>query len=654
MDSQVSKRNDKDIHFSRNKGGTVIDGQFSKMQDKPTDGTASTAHGAPEVGPTLLADAQPEQVAYVRHRENHHERGRHPSSREHERHHHQPERDRHHPGKHSDDAGDKKSDKTPAKDAKPETVGDKISSAVKKTETVVSDAISNIFAPVKHFPNSHGFSSAMSNYWHRVSAEKAHHRYEQAFPPVYTGMDAPRDVAPLQTNLPPNSIKSNGHLASLQDLVNASKDLNRIVSRDKTKPDFNYLALSEAEFKKNYAKEAVLTGKEYGLTKDQTANIVKRIYAFEDGGWGTYYTLSSMPQEIMADNQAEARLKFHPSSSAIGYNQLLTMDTVNDFKQHSSEISSRLNQLADENPARAEVLHNKAQLVDHLHDILVHNSTQFNKPPSKKGAFYSSKEHIDLAVQALNLDGDIGSVIQKQEFGNLLKFSRDNKFADLLKTRTMLETTHAAEYDKLDPDKKMAAVAEIMGLMQPSPNTKAKPDLLATYTATSDSLRLKFIELGLPKNPAYPDANKSLEREHLSDAEFRMMNSQVLTIRRYGGDHGPLSTEGRALLDKITYDYFGGYSAQHMNAAAIELINLAGMSGGLPMLKPENGNYPTSNFFAKNGYEGNPVTSRRSADELLLQIYRIMHGPNSDPNKPGIKQFNDAFDSLPADQQAKT
>jgi hypothetical protein len=70
------------------------------------------------------------------------------------------------------------------------------------------------------------------------------------------------------------------------------------------------------------------------------------------------------------------------------------------------------------------------------------------------------------------------------------------------------------------------------------------------------------------------------------------------------------------------------------------------MSTAQKMLVPENSNLPTSNFFAKDGYQSNPVTSRRSADELLLQIYRIMHGPNSDPNKPGMKQFNDAFNSI--------
>ena len=553
-----------------------------------------------------------------------------------------------------DDAEPRHSDKPAAKDkseslapAEQQSTADKLHDAVTKTEATVSSAVSYILGPIKRLPSVYGFASAMSDYWHKVTFKKSHDGYETAFPPVYPGMDAPRDVDSLRTNLPPNSIKSNGHLASLENLISASKDLNRMVSHDKNKPDFQYLALTEPEFKKRYAAESVHVGRDFNLNKDQMANLVKRIYAFEDGGWGTYYTLSSMPQEILDDSQKEARLKFHPSSSPIGYNQLRTKNTVNDIIQHGSAISGRLNELASEEPDRADILHAKAQLVAQLHDVLVHKSTPFNQPPNKHSAFYTSSQRIEQAAQSLNLDGDVGPIIQSQELFNLLKFSRDNKVGDSLNVKTNLETTHAGEYDKLDPDKKLAAVAELMRLIKPSPMVAAKPDLTAAFNSTVDSLRLKFIELGLPQDQASPDPNKAIERDHLTNAEFRLMNSQVLTIRRYGGEHGPLSPEGRALLDKVTFDYFGGYSAERLQAAAIELANLAGMGTAKKMLDPTYGNLPTSNFFAKNGYEGNPITSRRSADELLLQIYRIMHGPNSDPTKQGIRDFNDAFDSLP-------
>jgi hypothetical protein len=505
--------------------------------------------------------------------------------------------------------------------------------AIKATEA-------SMVGPTALLPSIRGFASALSNYWHSISKAKGHHEYFTKFPPVYAGMDDPRPTPP-PVQYAPDSIKSAGRMPSLNDLFAAAKDLNRIVTHDKTKPDFQTLDLSEADFKKRYAEESVHVGKDYGMNKDNMANLVKRVYAFEGGGWGTYYTLSSMPQAIMDDSQKNARMKFHPSSSAIGYNQLLIKDTVSDITQHGSTIAQRLNELAVEQPARAQILHQKAQLVQELQDTLTHKNNPDNPiPKDKHKRFYASSSKVEQAIQALNLDGDVGPVIQSQELNNLLKFARDNKFGAFLNTRTALETSHAAEYDKLTPEKKVAAVNQILGMVKSADADPSKPETVAAFVNTRESLRKKFLELK-PQG-----AESAVEREHLSADEFKMMNSQILTIRRYGGDKGPLTPEARALLDRVTFDYFGGFSADHLQAAAIELANLAGMGTAQKMLVPENSNLPTSNFFAKDGYQSNPVTSRRSADELLLQIYRIMHGPNSDPAKPGMKQFNDAFNSI--------
>ena len=533
------------------------------------------------------------------------------------------------------DAGAASADKTHAKPA------ESVQKAVEDT----------ILGPIKRLPSIAGFTNAMNVYWKHITSARSHHEYFSAFPPVYAGMDAPRPTPPVVIPAP-ESIKSTGKMPSLNDLYAASKDLNRIVSRDKTQPDFHTLDLSEADFKRRYAAESVNVGKDYNLNKATMANLVKRVYAFEDGGWGTYSTLSSMPQALMDDNQKEAKMKFHPLSSAIGYNQLLMKDTVNDIAQHGAGIASRLDLLAAENPARAAILHGKATMVRELQDVLNHKtSPEIKIPADKHKRFSESSSKMEQAVQSLNLDGDIGPVIQSQELNNLLKFSRDNKFGEYLNTKTTLETSHAAEYDKLSPEKKVAAIDQILSLVRSADLDPAKPESIATFNNAKESLHKKFLELK-PEGVG----QSAVEREHLNADEFRMMNSQILTIRRYGGDGGPLSPEARALLDRVTFDYFGGYSADRLQAAAIELANLAGMGSANMMLQPGNSDLPTSNFFARPGYQGNPVTSRRSANELLLQIYRIMHGPNSDPSKAGMKQFNDAFNSIPdkpADQAKK-
>ncbi len=501
----------------------------------------------------------------------------------------------------------------------------------------------SLVGPTALLPSIRGFANAVTSYWHSISKAKGHHEYFSKFPPVYAGMDDPRPTPP-PVKYAPDSIKSAGRMPSLNDLFAAAKDLNRIATHDRTKPDFQTLDLSEADFKKRYAEESVHVGKDFNMNKESMANLVKRVYAFEDGGWGTYYTLSSMPQAIMGEDQKNARMRFHPSSSAIGYNQLLIKDTVSDITQHGSAIAQRLNELAVEQPARAQILHDKAQLVQELQDTLTHKKNPTVAiPTDKHKRYYAPSSKVEQAIQALNLDGDVGPVIQSQELNNLLKFARDNKFGDFLNTRTTLETSHAAEYDKLTPEKKVAAVNQILGMVKSADVDPSKPETVAAFVNTRESLRKKFLEL---KPQGTDGANSPVEREHLSVDEFKMMNSQILTIRRYGGDKGPLPPEARALLDRVTFDYFGGYSADRLQAAAIELANLAGMGSAQKMLVPENSNLPTSNFFAKDGYQSNPVTSRRSADELLLQIYRIMHGPNSDPSRPGMKQFTDAFNSI--------
>ena len=610
--------------------GAII--TFDKFERTPTGAAEAPAANAEQNGFNDTGSAQNslfELASYSSRRRQQEVEG---SSRH--RHGNQESQSTHHRG--HDHAGTARPADAHPGHSKPATDAPNVKKTPPAKPTETSEA-----GPSKYLPSIAGFTKALNSYWQRISHARSHREFLTEFPPVYKGMDAPHPTPPVVPPAP-ESIKGSGRLPSLNDLYGASKDLNRIVKHDRTQSDFHPLDVSEAEFKRRYAEESVNVGKEYNLNKATISNLVKRIYAFEDGGWGTYNTLSSMPQALMDDDQKVARGNFHPLSSAIGYNQLLMKDTVNDIAQHGAAISGRLDALAAAHPDRAQTLHEKAKLVSELQDVLLHRTGPDAKVPTDKHKrFYASSSKVEEAVQSLNLDGDIGPVIQSQELNNLLKYARDNKFGDYLNTRVALETSHAADYDKLTPQQKAAAADQILALVKSADLDPSKPETVAAFVNTKESLRKKFIDLNLKGSPS------EVEREHLSADEFKMMNSQILTIRRYGGDSGPLSPEARTLLDRVTFDYFGGFSADRLQAAAIELANLAGMGSAQMMLTPENANLPTSNFFARPGYQGNPVTSRRSANELLLQIYRIMHGPNSDPGKPGMKQFNDAFNSLP-------
>ncbi len=383
-------------------------------------------------------------------------------------------------------------------------------------------------------------------------------------------------------------------MPSLNDLYAASKDLNRIARRDKSQPDFQLLDVSEAEFKQRYAAESVFVGQQFKLDRAHMKNLVERVYAFEDGGWGTHFTLSSMPQALTDDSQKAARLNFHPSSSAIGYNQLLIRGSVNDIIQHGAAIASRLDALAAANPARAQVLHQKSQLVQDIHDVLTGAAIATpGKAGGKHSLFSVPSAKMDKAIQSLNLDGDIGPVIQSQELYNLLKYATDNKFADLTSPKATLESNRAAVYNTLTPDQKTRAIDQLFARIKPAEIHPDNPALDAPFLATKESLHKKFLSLNAP------GAQNPLLRSHLSDDEATMMNSQVLTIRRWGGQSGPLSKESEALLDRATSDYLGGFTADQMQVAAIELANLSGMGTAYDMLQPGHANLSHLKLFCK-------------------------------------------------------
>src|SRR5208283_5838214 len=121
----------------------------------------------------------------------------------------------------------------------------------------------------------------------------------------------------------------------------------------------------------------------------------------------------------------------------------------------------RLNQLAQENPARAAELQQKAQLVTTLSAGLdrevmaMANAEKSKKPEDQKKYldadgkptdqlyrdFLNSKEptaagmtrqDMARAVHSLNLDGDVGPIIQAQELGNLLKYANQYGYPGLL------------------------------------------------------------------------------------------------------------------------------------------------------------------------------------------------------------------------------
>ncbi len=110
----------------------------------------------------------------------------------------------------------------------------------------------------------HSYASDTNAYWSRIQSAKSHHKYVTDYPPVYPGIDKPRSP-----DNGPEPIPKGGTLPSLNDVLSASKDLNRIAFKDGKSSDFVVSLPDEDAFKLRYSQEAVHVGSQFGMGKEK-------------------------------------------------------------------------------------------------------------------------------------------------------------------------------------------------------------------------------------------------------------------------------------------------------------------------------------------------------------------------------------------------
>src|SRR6202035_3083958 len=172
------------------------------------------------------------------------------------------------------------------------------------------------------------FEEQASAYWNSIAdkrrgrnARRREHLaiglddYVRTQPPVYTGPKRPGNPEPSAPE-PEQPRRERKYIPVVADLVKGAAEY---FQRTQQPPS------NELEFKRAYASFASVAG----LTREQAV----RIYAFETGGNGNHASQSGFHGS-------------HANSTAIGYNQLLTTNTV--------EL------LAEQGPALVKVLTEKA------------------------------------------------------------------------------------------------------------------------------------------------------------------------------------------------------------------------------------------------------------------------------------------------------
>ncbi len=209
-------------------------------------------------------------------------------------------------------------------------------------------------------------------------------------PPVYTGPPRPPGYIPprrdpVQPVLP---------IPGIADFLKAAAEhYNFTPDRPKT----------DAEFKQAYAKVATAAG----LTKDQAV----RVYAFETGGNGTYDG-----QAGSVGNRTDAR----PISPAMGYNQLLSTNTVSLLAEHGDKFVAALEKSA----AALSETDRKAmeRKIATLKKMIAFSRTVPNAWSEQDKLAKTTQG--GMGIHAAVLDRDIGPLLQTQKLLDSVVFAK--------------------------------------------------------------------------------------------------------------------------------------------------------------------------------------------------------------------------------------
>ena len=204
-------------------------------------------------------------------------------------------------------------------------------------------------------------------------------------PPRYTG--PPRPVDPFPEPAEPSARRAIPVVADF--LRHAHEQFHFVPTTPK----------SEIEYKRAYAQVAMKAG----ITSDQAI----RIYSFEAGGNGKY--------DVQAGLEGSSP-KARAISTALGYNQLLTTNTVSIIAEKGEVFANALS-----HKAKAD---NDAALAKKV--IVLRKMLEFSRSVPRK---WSEHEKIARtpkgnAVHALNLDIQIGPLLQTQKLLDSVVFAQ--------------------------------------------------------------------------------------------------------------------------------------------------------------------------------------------------------------------------------------
>jgi hypothetical protein len=214
-------------------------------------------------------------------------------------------------------------------------------------------------------------------------------------PPVYSGPKRPVDPSPTPSE--PTEPRQRKAIPVVADLLKAAAEHFQFTPQ---RPG------SEMEFKRAYARVAAAAG----LTREQAV----RVYSFETGGNGNYDMQSGL---------SALRPGSRAISSAIGYNQLLTTNSVELVAEQGHELVKALTEKA------AGLSGSQRKTMDHKIAVLKRMVALARSVPDE----WAQHEKIGntpqgWAIHAMVLDIDVGPLLQTHKLLTSVIFARAKGF----------------------------------------------------------------------------------------------------------------------------------------------------------------------------------------------------------------------------------
>ena len=209
-------------------------------------------------------------------------------------------------------------------------------------------------------------------------------------PPVYSGPKRPINPEPSP---PEPTHRERKYIPLVADLLKAAAELFQFAPQRPA---------SEVEFKRAYARVAAAAG----LTREQAV----RVYAFETGGNGNHDMQAGLEY---------ARPGAHAISTAMGYNQLLTTNSVELLAEQGAEFLRALSEKA------AQLSGNPRKAMDHKIAVLKRMVAEARSVPDEWAQHEKLGDTAQgWALHAMVLDIDVGPLLQTHKLLTSVIFAR--------------------------------------------------------------------------------------------------------------------------------------------------------------------------------------------------------------------------------------